>query len=142
MKRNRIKSAAPLVLYLLCAGLCLWLASCTTTRTVEHRITVHDTVKWRQTDTLFLLKNTRDSVFLHDSVYLEGATTVKERIKERWHIRTDTVWRTKTEALHAAHRETAEQKERREPSWDTDPRWVLVLLVVCAVLNVRSGKKK
>ena len=142
MKRNRIKSAAPLVLYLLCAGLCLWLASCTTTRTVEHRITVHDTVKWRQTDTLFLLKNTRDSVFLHDSVYLEGTTTVKERIKERWHIRTDTVWRTKTEALHAAHRETAEQKERREPSWDTDPRWVLVLLVVCAVLNVRSGKKK
>ena len=142
MKRNRIKSAAPLVLYLLCAGLCLWLASCTTTRTVEHRITVHDTVKWRQTDTLFLLKNTRDSVFLHDSVYLEGATTVKERIKERWHIRTDTVWRTKTEALHAAHWETAEQKERREPSWDTDPRWVLVLLVVCAVLNVRSGKKK
>ena len=142
MKRNRIKSAAPLVLYLLCAGLCLWLASCTTTRTVEHRITVHDTVKWRQTDTLFLLKNTRDSVFLHDSVYLEGTTTVKERIKERWHIRTDTVWRTKTEALHAVHRETAQQKESPEPSWDTDPRWVLVLLVVCVVLNVRSGKKK
>lgn len=95
MKRNRIKSAAPLVLYLLCAGLCLWLASCTTTRTVEHRITVRDTVKSRQTDTLLLLKNTRDSVFLHDSVYLEGATIVKERFRERWHVRTDTVWKTR-----------------------------------------------
>ena len=144
MKRNRIKSAAPLVLYLLCAGLCLWLASCTTTRTVEHRITVHDTVKWRQTDTLFLLKNTRDSVFLHDSVYLEGTTTVKERIKERWHIRTDTVWRTKTVALEAGHGhwETALLKERREPSWDTDIWWVLVLVAVCAVVAARSGKKK
>lgn len=141
MKRNRIKSAAPLVLYLLCAGLCLWLASCTTTRTVEHRITVHDTVKWRQTDTLFLLKNTRDSVFLHDSVYLEGATTVKERIKERWHIRTDTVWRTKTEALHAAHWETAQQKESPEPSGMPGIWWVLLLLAIAGAVPVRLGKK-
>lgn len=141
MKRNRIKSAARLVLYLLCAGLCLWLASCTTTRTVEHRITVHDTVKWRQTDTLFLLKNTRDSVFLHDSVYLEGATTVKERIKERWHIRTDTVWRTKTEALHAVHRETAQQKESPESSWQPGIWWVLLLLAIAGAVPVRLGKK-
>ena len=141
MKRNRIKSAAPLVLYLLCAGLCLWLASCTTTRTVEHRITVHDTVKWRRTDTLFLLKNTRDSVFLHDSVYLEGATTVKERIKERWHIRTDTVWRTKTEALHAAHWETAQQKESPEPSGMPGFWWVLMFLAIAGAVTSRFGKK-
>lgn len=115
MKRNRIKSAAPLVLYLLCAGLCLWLASCTTTRTVEHRITVRDTVKSRQTDTLLLLKNTRDSVFLHDSVYLEGATKVKERLRERWHVRTDTVWKKMGALIETAHHETTHKKEG--PNW-------------------------
>lgn len=117
MKRNRIKSAAPLVLYLLCAGLCLWLASCTTTRTVEHRITMHDTVKWRQTDTLLLLKNTRDSVFLHDSVYLEGATIVKERLRERWHVRTDTVWKTRVETKQTARHETTHEKEKKGTNW-------------------------
>ncbi|MBF1075542.1 MAG: hypothetical protein HXL29_01810 [Prevotellaceae bacterium] len=115
MKRNRIKSAAPLVLYLLCAGLCLWLASCTTTRTVEHRITVRDTVKSRQTDTLLLLKNTRDSVFLHDSVYLEGATIVKERFRERWHVRTDTVWKKMGALIETAHHETTHKK--KGPNW-------------------------
>ena len=138
MKIDSSLKLSPLILLVL--SLCF--SSCTTTRTVERRVLVHDTLKVNRTDTLRFTALVRDSVYLHDSIYLEGATTVKERIKERWHIRTDTVWRTKTEALHAAHRETAEQKERREPSWDTDPRWVLVLLVVCAVLNVRSGKKK
>lgn len=105
------------MLYLLCAGLCLWLASCTTTRTVEHRITVHDTVKWRQTDTLLLMKNTRDSVFLHDSVYLEGATIVKERLRERWHVRTDTVWRTRGETKQTAHHEMTHKKEKKGTNW-------------------------
>lgn len=130
MKRNRIKSATTLVLFLLCAGLCLWMASCTTTRTVEHRITVHDTVKWRQTDTLLLLKNTRDSVFLHDSVYLEGATIVKERLRERWHVRTDTVWKTRVETKQTARHETIHKKEKKETNWFS------VFMVVVAGLGL------
>ena len=121
--------------------LSLCFSSCTTTRTVERRVIVHDTLKVNRTDTLRFTALIRDSVYLHDSIYLEGATTVKERIKERWHIRTDTVWRTKTEALQTVHRETAQQKERREPSWRPDLWWVLVLLAIGGAVPVRLGKK-
>ncbi len=139
MKIDSSIKLSPLILLVL--SLCF--SSCTTTRTVERRVIVHDTLKVNRTDTLRFTALVRDSVYLHDSVYLEGATTVKERIKERWHIRTDTVWRTKTVALEAGHGhwETALLKERREPSWNIAD-WVLVLAAVCAVVAALSGKKK
>lgn len=108
---------------------------------MERRVIVHDTLKVNRTDTLRFTALVRDSVYLHDSVYLEGATTVKERIKERWHIRTDTVWRTKTEALHAAHWETAQQKESPEPSGMPGFWWVLMFLAIAGAVPVRLGKK-
>lgn len=137
MKIDSSIKLSPLILLVL--SLCF--SSCTTTRTVERRVIVHDTLKVNRTDTLRFTALVRDSVYLHDSVYLEGATTVKERIKERWHIRTDTVWRTKTEALHAAHWETAQQKESPEPSGQPGIWWVLLLLAIAGAIPVRLGKK-
>lgn len=137
MKIDSSIKLSPLILLVL--SLCF--SSCTTTRTVERRVIVHDTLKVNRTDTLRFTALVQDSVYLHDSVYLEGATTVKERIKERWHIRTDTVWRTKTEALHAVHRETAQQKESPEPSWQPGIWWVLLLLAIGTAVPARLGKK-
>jgi len=137
MKIDSSIKLSPLILLVL--SLCF--SSCTTTRTVERRVIVHDTLKVNRTDTLRFTALVQDSVYLHDSVYLEGATTVKERIKERWHIRTDTVWRTKTEALHAVHRETAQQKESPESSWQPGLWWVLLLLAIAGAVPVRLGKK-
>ena len=137
MKIDSSIKLSPLILLVL--SLCF--SSCTTTRTVERRVIVHDTLKVNRTDTLRFTALVQDSVYLHDSIYLEGATTVKERIKERWHIRTDTVWRTKTEALHAVHRETAQQKESPEPSWQPGIWWVLLLLAIGTAVPVRLGKK-
>lgn len=137
MKIDSSIKLSPLILLVL--SLCF--SSCTTTRTVERRVIVHDTLKVNRTDTLRFTALVQDSVYFHDSVYLEGATTVKERIKERWHIRTDTVWRTKTEALHAVHRETAQQKESPEPSWQPGIWWVLLLLAIGTAVPVRLGKK-
>lgn len=137
MKIDSSIKLSPLILLVL--SLCF--SSCTTTRTVERRVIVHDTLKVNRTDTLRFTALVQDSVYLHDSVYLEGTTTVKERIKERWHIRTDTVWRTKTEALHAVHRETAQQKESPEPSWQPGIWWVLLLLAIGTAVPVRLGKK-
>ena len=128
------------MLYLLCAGLCLWLASCTTTRTVEHLITVRDTVKSRQTDTLLLLKNTRDSVFLHDSVYLEGATIVKERFRERWHVRTDTVWKTRGVLIETARHETTDKKEKEKEKEGTN--WFSVFMVVVTGIGLVNFVRK
>ena len=137
MKIDSSIKLSPLILLVL--SLCF--SSCTTPRTVERRVLVHDTLKVNRTDTLRFTALVRDSVYLHDSIYLEGATTVKERIKERWHIRTDTVRRTKTEALHAAHWETAQQKESPEPSGQPGIWWVLLLLAIAGAVPVRSGKK-
>ena len=137
MKIDSSIKLSPLILLVL--SLCF--SSCTTTRTVERRVLVHDTLKVNRTDTLRFTALVQDSVYLHDSVYLEGATTVKERIKERWHIRTDTVWRTKTEALHAVHRETAQQKESPEPSGMPGFWWVLMFLAIAGAVTSRLGKK-
>ena len=137
MKIDSSIKLSPLILLVL--SLCF--SSCTTTRTMERRVIVHDTLKVNRTDTLRFTALVQDSVYLHDSVYLEGATTVKERIKERWHIRTDTVWRTKTEALHAAHWETAQQKESPEPSGMPGFWWVLMFLAIAGAVPVRLGKK-
>ncbi len=137
MKIDSSIKLSPLILLVL--SLCF--SSCTTTRTVERRVIVHDTLKVNRTDTLRFTALVRDSVYLHDSVYLEGATTVKERIKERWHIRTDTVWRTKTEALHAAHWETAQQKKSPEPSGMPGFWWVLMFLAIAGAVTSRFGKK-
>lgn len=106
----------PWALYVLAAvgALCFavvlsMLTGCTTTRTVErvtvHRDTLHivhrdtlrvvqrDTLRVVQRDTLRELRTVRDSVYLRDSIYLEGSTLVKERTRDRWHVRRDTVWR-------------------------------------------------
>ena len=139
MKIDSSIKLSPLILLVL--SLCF--SSCTTTRTVERRVLVHDTLKVNRTDTLRFTALVRDSVYLHDSIYLEGTTTVKERIKERWHIRTDTVWRTKTVALEAGHGhwETAQQKESPESSWQPGIWWVLLLLAIAGAVPVRLGKK-
>ena len=66
------------------------LASCTTTRIVERHTTHTDTLRIVQRDTLRELSTVYDSVFLHDSVYFDGATLVKERNRDRRHVRRDT----------------------------------------------------
>ena len=122
----------PWALYVLAAvgALCFavvlsMLTGCTTTRTVErvtvHRDTLHvvhrdilrDTLHIVHRDTLRELRTVRDSVFLHDSVYFEGATLVKERTRDRWHVRRDTVWRSRGETVRAASHHTDTRNEKK-----------------------------
>ena len=120
----------PWALYVLAAvsALCFavvlsMLTGCTTTRTVE-RVTVH-----RE------LRTVRDSVFLHDSVYFEGATLVKERTRDRWHVRRDTVWRSRVDTVRAAsyHADTRNEKKTTHSGflWPT-----LSLIVFLAVFGL------
>ena len=110
----------PWALYVLAAvgALCFavvlsMLTGCTTTRTVE-RVTVHrDTLHVVHRDTLRELRTVRDSVFLHDSVYFEGATLVKERTRDRWHVRRDTVWRSRVDTARAASHHTDTRSEKK-----------------------------
>ena len=116
----------PWALYVLAAvgALCFavvlsMLTGCTTTRTVErvtvhrdtlhvvHRDTLHvvhrDTLRVVQRDTLRELRTVRDSVYLRDSIYLEGSTLVKERTRDRWHVRRDTVWHSRGDTVLRSH---------------------------------------
>ena len=130
----------PWALYVLAAvgALCFavvlsMLTGCTTTRTVE-RVTVHrDTLHVVHRDTLRELRTVRDSVFLHDSVYFEGATLVKERTRDRWHVRRDTVWRSRADARSASTHSTESHKEKTTtvPWWYNWRLWALL----CSIMS-------
>ena len=130
----------PWALYVLAAvgALCFavvlsMLTGCTTTRTVE-RVTVHrDTLHVVHRDTLRELRTVRDSVFLHDSVYFEGATLVKERTRVRWHVRRDTVWRSREDTRRASTHSTESHKEKTvtAPWWYDWRLWALL----CSVMS-------
>ena len=80
-----------MIRYILTALLALILASCTTSKEITRTITKHDTLRVTQRDTLRQTIYHRDSIFFRDSIYTEGATLIKERWRERWHIRHDTI---------------------------------------------------
>ena len=109
------------------------LASCTTTRIVEHHTTHTDTLRLVQRDILRELRTVRDSVFLHDSVYFEGATLVKERTRDRWHVSSDTVWRSHGDSLRASTHSTESHKEKTTtvPWWYDWRLWALL----CSVMS-------
>mgnify|MGYP000210741875 CR=1 FL=1 len=67
------------------------LGSCTTSKEITRTITKHDTLRVTQRDTLRQTIYHRDSIFFRDSIYTEGTTLIKERWRERWHIRHDTI---------------------------------------------------
>ena len=101
------------------------LASCTTTRIVERHTT--------RTDTLRELRTVRDSVYLRDSVYFEGTTLVKERTRDRWHIRRDTIWRSRVDTLRAVTHATESHNEKKitAPGWYHWRLWALL----CSVMS-------
>ena len=112
------------------------LASCTTTRIVERHTTHTDTLRVVQRDTLRELRTVRDSVYLRDSVYFEGATLVKERTRDRWHIRRDTVWRSRVDTLRASTHSTESHKEKTAtvPWWYDWRLWALLGIVTSLVV--------
>ena len=64
----------------------LIMGSCTTTREIHHQITLHDTVRLSQHDTVRQWHIQHDSIFLHDSIYWQGNQLVKERTHEHWQL--------------------------------------------------------
>lgn len=114
------------------------LASCTTTRIVECHTTHTDTLRVVQRDTLRELRTVRDSVYLRDSIYLEGSTLVKERTRDRWHIRRDTIWRSRVDTLRAATHSTESHKEKTAtaPWWYDWRLWTLLGIITALVVLV------
>lgn len=77
------------------------------------------------------------SVFLHDSVYIEGATLVKERTRDRWHVRRDTVWRSRVDTVRAAshHADTRNEKKTTHRGFLWPPLSLIVFLAVFGLIG-------
>ena len=85
-----------MIRYFLTALLSLILASCTTSKEITRTITKHDTLRVTQRDTL------RQAIYHRDSIVIEGATLIKERWRERWHIRHDTLRISRVDTIYQA----------------------------------------
>ena len=89
----------------------LWLTSCTTTKVV--------TVEKVKTDTTYITKQQRDSIWLHDSIHVtERGDTIRI---ERWHTKYierevhDTLYRAKTDSIPVPYEVVKEVP--RQKSW-------------------------
>lgn len=75
-------------------------------------------------------RTAHDSVFLHDSVYFEGATLVKERTR-------DTVWRSRVDRVRAAshHADTRNEKKTTHRGFLWQPLSLIVFLAVFGLIG-------
>ena len=110
--------------------ICALLSSCSTTKVVE--------VERVKTDTTYITKWQRDSVWLHDSIRVtERGDTVRI---ERWHtqwrdrLRVDTVYRATHDTIPAPYPET--EYVEKELSWWQKLRLWLGNIVLLALLGV------
>ena len=96
-----------------------------------HRDTLHIVHR----DTLRELRTI--AFFLHDSVYFEGATLVKERTRDRWHVRRNTVWRSRVDTVRAAshHADTRNEKKTTHRGFLWPPLSLIVFLVVFGLIG-------
>ena len=118
----------------LTALLALILASCTTSKEITRTITKHDTLRVTQRDTLRQTIYHRDSIFFRDSIYTEGATLVKERWRERWHIRHDTLRISRVDTIYQAKHSTDKARKviTRHP-------WYYGLLPILGIVALIAG---
>ena len=105
-----------------------WLTSCTTTRVV--------TVEKVKTDTTYITKHQRDSVWLHDSIHvMERGDTISI---ERWHTKYierevhDTLYRAKIDSVPVPYEVIKEVQA--ELSWWQTARIYLANILLYAIL--------
>ena len=105
-----------------------------------HRDTLHIVHR----DTLREQLTVHDSVFLHDSVYFEGATLVKERTRDRWHVCRDTVWRSRADSVRAAshHTDTRSEKKTTRSGFLWPPLSLIVFLAVFGLIGYALKRRK
>lgn len=100
-----------MIRHILTALFAIILASCTTSKEITRTITKHDTLRVTQRDTIRQIKLYRDSIIIRDSIYTEGTTLIKERWRERWHIRHDTIRAISRDTIYQARTATDHARE-------------------------------
>ena len=114
----------------------LWLTSCTTTKVV--------TVEKVKTDTTYITKQQRDSIWLHDSIHVtERGDTIRI---ERWHTKYverevhDTLYRAKTDSIPVPYEVVKEVP--RQKSWFERTMFSVGILALMALALFLAMKIK
>lgn len=109
----------------------LWLTSCTTTRVV--------TVEKVKTDTTYITKHQRDSVWLHDSIHVtERGDTIRI---EKWHTKYierevhDTLYRAKTDSIPVPY-EVVKEVPRQSNWFERIMFCTGIISILCLILFV------
>jgi hypothetical protein len=109
----------------------LWLTSCTTTRVV--------TVEKVKTDTTYITKHQRDSIWLHDSIHVtERGDTIRI---EKWHTKYierevhDTLYRAKTDSIPVPY-EVIKEVPRKSTWFERIMFCTGIIAILCLILFV------
>ena len=115
----------------------LWLTSCTTTKVV--------TVEKVKTDTTYITKQQRDSIWLHDSIHVtERGDTIRI---ERWHTKYverevhDTLYRAKTDSIPVPY-EVVKEVPRQKSWFERTMFSVGIIAILCLILFVAKKMER
>ena len=115
----------------------LWLTSCTTTRVV--------TVEKVKTDTTYITKQQRDSIWLHDSIHVtERGDTIRI---ERWHTKYverevhDTLYRAKTDSIPVPY-EVIKEVPRKSTWFERIMFCTGIISILCLILFVAKKMER
>ena len=115
----------------------LWLTSCTTTRVV--------TVEKVRTDTTYITKQQRDSIWLHDSIHVtERGDTIRI---ERWHTKYiskevhDTLYRAKTDSIPVPY-EVIKEVPRKSTWFERIMFCTGIVSILCLILFVAKKMER
>ena len=115
----------------------LWLTSCTTTRVV--------TVEKVKTDTTYITKQQRDSIWLHDSIHVtERGDTIRI---ERWHTKYverevhDTLYRAKTDSIPVPY-EVIKEVPRKSTWFERIMFCTGIIAILCLILFVAKKMER
>ena len=115
----------------------LWLTSCTTTKVV--------TVEKVKTDTTYITKQQRDSIWLHDSIHVtERGDTIRI---ERWHTKYverevhDTLYRAKTDSIPVPY-EVVKEVPRQSNWFERIMFCTGIISILCLILFVAKKMER
>ena len=97
-----------IVFFIVCALLTFMLGSCTTTKIIEVQTVKHDTT--------YVSKVQKDSVWLHDSIYVQksGDTLLIEKWHTKWKeiLQIDTVYQARVDSIPVPYEVTKEVEKK------------------------------
>lgn len=131
MKAGCLQLASIIASVILALLLCALFNSCSTQRVV--------TVERRTTDTLMMLNSIRDSIYLHDSIFVSQQTSgdTVRIFTDRWHtafrdrLVTDTIYRAVRDTVPVPY--AVEKKVKAELTWWQQSRLILANIVLILI---------